>query len=218
MAEASKTTSGVQQLISRIRDEGVQAGQAEADQILKDAKAQAANIISEAKADAAATREKATAEIESEKTAALEALRLAARDTTLELRSSITSGFESYVKRLVSAQTADEEVVKCIVLVLAGHAVEEFIKDKDLLVRVSDTLFERGDRSDPKRARQTVLEMTSEMLREGIELAPASDVHGGARVQVVGDDLEIDLSDEAVSALILRHLLPRFRAILEGLE
>ena len=47
---------------------------------------------------------------------------------------------------------------------------------------------------------------------------PASDVHGGARVQVVGDDLEIDLSDEAVSALILRHLLPRFRAILEGVE
>ena len=218
MAEASSSSSGVQELISRIRDEGVQAGQAEADQILKDAKAQAARIISEAKAEAAATREKATAEIESEKTAALEGLRLAARDTTLELRSSIISGFERYVKRLVSAQTADEEVVKCIVLVLAGHAVEEFIKDKDLLVRVSDSLFEGGDRSDPKRARHTVLEITSEMLREGIELVPASDVHGGARVQVIGEDLEIDLSDEAVSALILRNLLPRFRAILEGLE
>ena len=218
MAEPSSTSSGVQQLISRIRDEGVQAGQAEADQILKDAKTQAAKIVSEAKADAAATHDKATAEIESEKTAALEALRLAARDTTLELRSSIISGFESYVKRLVSAQTADEEVVKCIVLVLAGHAVDEFIKDKDLRVRVSDALFEREDRSDPKRARQTVLEITSEMLREGIELVPASDVHGGARVQVVGDDLEVDLSDEAVSELILRHLLPRFRAILEGVE
>ena len=218
MAEPSSSSSGVQKLISRIRDEGVQAGQAEADQLLKDAKTQAAKIISEAKADAAVTREKATAEIEAEKTAALEALRLAARDTTLELRSSIISGFESYVKRLVSAQTADEEVVKCIVLVLAGHAVEEFIKDKDLLVRVSDSLFEQGERSDPKRARQTVLEITSEMLREGIELVPASDVHGGVRVQVVGEDLEIDLSDEAVSALILRHLLPRFRAILEGVE
>ena len=218
MAEPSSSSSGVQKLISRIRDEGVQAGQAEADQLLKDAKTQAAKIISEAKADAAVTREKATAEIEAEKTAALEALRLAARDTTLELRSSIISGFESYMKRLVSAQTADEEVVKSIVLVLAGHAVDEFIKDKDLLVRVSDSLFETGDRSDPKRARQTVLEITSEMLREGIELVPASDVHGGVRVQVVGEDLEIDLSDEAVSALILRHLLPRFRAILEGVE
>ena len=87
MAEPSSSSSGVQKLISRIRDEGVQAGQTEADQILKDAKAQAAKLISEAKADAAVTREKATAKIESEKTAALEALRLAARDTTLELRS-----------------------------------------------------------------------------------------------------------------------------------
>lgn len=218
MAEASKTTSGVQQLISRIRDEGVQAGQEEANRIVKDAKTQAARLIGEAKAEAEAAQRKASAEIESEKTAALEALRLAARDTTLELKSSIISGFESHVKRLVSAQTADEEVVKCIVLVLAGHAVEEFIKDKDLLVRVSDTLFERADHSDPERARRTVLEISSEMMREGIELVPDTEIQGGVRVQVVGDDLEVDLSDEAVSALILKHLLPRFRAILEGVE
>lgn len=217
MAEANRTSSGVQELISRIRDEGVQAGQQQADQILEDAKKQAAKLISDAKTEADNTRAKASTEIEAEKTAAMEALRLAARDTTLELRTGIISGFERYVQRLVSADTADKEVVKCILLVLAGHAVEEFIEDKDLLVRVSDTLL-GGKDADARRARETVLELTSEMLREGIELVPAADVHGGVRVQVVGDDLEIDLSDEAVSALILKHLLPRFRAILEGVE
>ena len=59
MAEPSSSSSGVKKLISRIRDEGVQAGQQEADRILNDAKTQAAIIISEANADAAATREKA---------------------------------------------------------------------------------------------------------------------------------------------------------------
>jgi V/A-type H+-transporting ATPase subunit E len=37
-------------------------------------------------------------------------------------------------------------------------------------------------------------------------------------VRVVGEDLEIDLTDEAVAQLLLKHLLPRYRAILEGAE
>ena len=126
------------------------------------------------------------------------------------------------MKRLVSSATIEKEVVKCIVLVLAGRAVEEFIKDKDLQIRVSDALFgsegKSADKEEKQRARETVLGITSEMLREGIELIPATDVSGGARVQVVGENLEIDLSDEAISAQILKYLLPRFRAILEGVE
>ena len=56
------------------------------------------------------------------------------------------------------------------------------------------------------------------MLREGVELIPADDVHGGVRVQVVEDDLEIDLTSEAISRLLLRHMLPRFRNLLSGAE
>jgi hypothetical protein len=34
----------------------------------------------------------------------------------------------------------------------------------------------------------------------------------------VGEDLEIDLSDEALSELLLGYLIPRFRAIVTGVE
>ena len=47
-------------------------------------------------------------------------------------------------------------------------------------------------------------------------IIPSSEVEGGARVRVVGEDLEIDLTNEAISKLLLKHLLPRYRAILEG--
>jgi V/A-type H+-transporting ATPase subunit E len=53
------------------------------------------------------------------------------------------------------------------------------------------------------------------MLREGLELLPADDVAGGARVRLVGQDLEIDLTDTAVTRLLLKHLLPRYRDIVE---
>ena len=56
------------------------------------------------------------------------------------------------------------------------------------------------------------------MLREGIEIIPTSEVAGGVRVRLVGEDLEIDLTSEAVSSMLLKHLLPRYRGILGGSE
>jgi V/A-type H+-transporting ATPase subunit E len=52
------------------------------------------------------------------------------------------------------------------------------------------------------------------VLREGIELIPSNEIQAGARVRLVDDDLEIDLSDEAVSEMMLKLLLPRYRRIL----
>ena len=56
------------------------------------------------------------------------------------------------------------------------------------------------------------------MLREGVDLKPSEDMSGGIRIQMVGEDLEIDLSEKAISELLLEFLLPRYRAILSGAE
>jgi len=63
-----------------------------------------------------------------------------------------------------------------------------------------------------------VLGISQRMLREGVEIIPSSEVSGGARVRVVGEDLEFDLTDEALSKLLMKHLLPRYRSILEGTD
>ena len=54
------------------------------------------------------------------------------------------------------------------------------------------------------------------MLREGIELKPMGDTTPGIRIRLVGQDVEIDLTERAVADLLLKHLLPRYRAVLEG--
>jgi V/A-type H+-transporting ATPase subunit E len=63
-----------------------------------------------------------------------------------------------------------------------------------------------------------ILGLASDMLREGLELVSDRDVQGGARVRLVKDKLEIDLSDRAVTQLIAARLLPRFQAIVAGAE
>ena len=170
MAEAEQTSSGVQDLIARIRDDGVQAGRQEAEQLLADAQRQAARLLEDARVEVEGMRRKARAEIQTEETAALEALKLAARDTGLRLEAEVVSAFESCVKRLVSPVAHDGSVIRALLLVLGGHAVEEFVKDEEIQVLVSDLLLKEADES-PKlkeRVRHEVLGITGEMLREGV--------------------------------------------------
>jgi len=218
--EAVQKSAGVQDLISRIRDEGVESGKQEAGRLVSEAQLQATRLVADARTEVEELRKKARAEIETEKNAALAALKLAARDTSLQLEADIVSAFEGYVKRLVSPALRDPELIQALVLVLAGHAVEKFVKDQEIRVFVSDVLFkEAGESAElDERAKQAVLGITGEILREGIELIPSSDVAGGARVQLVDENLEVDLTDETVHKVLLKHLLPRFRAILEGAE
>jgi V/A-type H+-transporting ATPase subunit E len=219
MAETIQASSGVQNLIDRIRDQGVQAAQAEADRLLRHARQQAQEIVSQAKAEAAAAQEQARAEIEAHRTAALDALQLAARDTVLDLEARVLARFEEFVKRLVVSATRDKELVRSLVLVLAGHAAEEFIQDKEVEVRISSSLLE--GQTGPvfkEEGKLAILGLSSDMLREGLELASDSEIEGGARVRLVQDKLEIDLSDRAIARLISQRMIPRFKAILEGTD
>jgi V/A-type H+-transporting ATPase subunit E len=217
MVEPNKTSSGVNELVSRIRDKGVQAGKQEADRILQQASEEAARILSDARAQAQAEREKTKSEITAHRAAALEALKLSARDTVLQLKSKVASAFEVFVKRLVTSATRDEELIKAIVLVLAGHAADEFIKDREIQILINDAILS-GQPKLQNQVKRVILGLSSDMLREGIELLPSSEVNGGARVRLVKDKLEIDLSDRAIAQMLYQQILPRFRAILEGIE
>ena len=220
MVDETPQVSGVQDLIARIRDDGVRAGKEEADRTMADARREAARVVAEAKAEADEMHHTASAEIASVKHAALEALKLAARDTGLQLEATILAAFEMHVKRLIAPATHDGDFMRALVLVLAGHAVEDYLKDAPLQILVSDLLAgkEHENEEHDRVIREGVLGISGEMLREGVELIPSSEVAGGARVRVVGGDLEIDLTNEAISELLLKHLLPRYRAILKGPE
>ncbi|MEX2359409.1 MAG: hypothetical protein WEE51_13855 [Pirellulaceae bacterium] len=216
MEENAKSSVGVQDLIERIRDQGVKAAQDEADRLLKDARKQASEILAMARTESDDVRAKAHSEIEAFRKASLDALQLAARDVVLELKARVIARFEEFVKRLVVSATRDEQLVRNIVLVLAGRAAEEFIQDKEIEVRISQALL--GEAALKEEGNQAILALSSDMLREGIELVPDYEIEGGARVRLVKDKLEIDLSDRAVARMISQRMVPRFRAILEGSE
>ncbi len=217
--EHSTTGAGVQNLVDRIRDQGVQAANEKANQILRDAENKSAKMLSDARREVERLRENTHNEIASYHEAALEALKLSARDTVLHLESKVASAFEVFVKRLVTSATRDEQFIKSIVLVLAGHVAKEQIVDKDIQILISESIImDQPNEKMRERAQQTILALSSEMLREGVELIPSSEINGGASVRLVKEKLEIDLSDKAISRLLYQRILPRFKAIFEGSE
>ncbi|MEI6336063.1 MAG: hypothetical protein WCS87_16000 [Methylococcaceae bacterium] len=215
----NKTDSGVQNLVDRIRDQGILAANEKANKILRDAEAKSAKMLADAKLEVEKLRETARLEIEANHAAALEALKLSARDAMLQLKAKVSSEFEVFVQRLVTSATRDEEFIKTIVLVLAGHVKEELIGDKEIQILISEVILTGKPNEElGERGKQTILSLSSEMLREGVELIPSSDIQGGANVRLVKDKLEIDLSDKAIASLLYQRIMPRFQAILEGYE
>lgn len=224
MTSAAKVT-GVQQLINRLRDDGVKAGQEKADQILREAQEQAAGIVAQAKTEAAELLDKTRAEIETEKAAAIESLKIAIRDTELKMEAELKAVFAAHVKRLVSVEMRDVEFLRQIILSIAGLAAgDKACGDQPVEVLLPEHLFqsdEKGTRltfEGQENVRRLVLGITGELLREGVDLKPSESLGGGIRIRLVGEDLEIDLSDNAISELLLQTILPRYRAIVSGAE
>ncbi|OQY03307.1 MAG: hypothetical protein B6I22_11905 [Desulfobacteraceae bacterium 4572_123] len=225
MAETTKVASGVQQLINRLRDEGVKAGQEESDQILREAQEQASRIVAQAKAEAEKILNKARREIETERAAANDSLRVAIRDTELKMEAELKAGFAAHVKRLVSVELSDREFLRQIVLAIAGMAAgDKACEGQPVEVLLPQDLFETDERETrltekgQDRMRHLVLGISGDMLREGVDLKPSEEISGGIRIRLVGEDLEIDLSDQAISDLLLQNLLPRYQAIVTGAE
>jgi V/A-type H+-transporting ATPase subunit E len=206
--------SGVKELISRLRDEGVKAGEDEARQILEDAEKKAAEIVNKAKSEADGILSKTRSEIESEKNAAREALQIAVRDAVLSLKEQLSVRFASHVKRLISSDLADKEFLRKLVLAVAARSVPEEVKEKSLEILLSDEVS--GDSSKQKEIDPLVLSISKDLLREGITLVPAGKRQRGIRLHLKGEDLEIDLTEETLSDSILRYLVPRFRSLIEG--
>jgi V/A-type H+/Na+-transporting ATPase subunit E len=218
MAE-SIAAKGVDRLISRLRDDGVRAGQEESQRIISEAEARAARIVHEATKEAEAIRAKAREEAQSLEQVTQGALQLAGRDAMLQLRNEVRSAFEQYVRRLVIQSTADPEFIRSLILILAGEAVDKHIRDKEAHVYLSKAILDKeGSPEMRQKSTQFLKALSSELLRKGITLIPSDDVRGGARVRLVHEQVEIDLSDQAITELLIRHLSPRIREIMSGSE
>lgn len=228
MTDAAKDvplSSGVDALIAKLRDEGVSAGRSEAEAIVADAKAEAEKILSKARAEADQHLGAARKEADAYRQAGEEALKTAMRDAVLEMKAGMMQKFSADVKRLVSHDMHDPEVLKSMILAIAGRVREGAGLSEDDAIDVilpADVIGIEELRQKPEelgkgRVTGFVLGLTGDMLREGVAFYGSDEMGPGLRVEVKDKDIVLDVSEEAVADILLQHLQPRFRAILEGI-
>jgi len=222
METEQDTARGVDALIARLRDDGVAAGKAEAEKLKAEAEAQAARILSEAEAVAEKKKADAQDAIDRYNRAGEEALNTAMRDAVLTMKSTLMRQFEQDVQRMVAEHLVEPDMLKQMVLELvarAGQAAAIGEGAKVILpaeVVGTDAITANAEEIQSGALTKYVLGLSKDLLKEGVTLYAAGDLHAGIRAKVGKDGVDLDLSDEAIAALLMQHLQPRFRAVLEG--
>jgi V/A-type H+-transporting ATPase subunit E len=178
-------------------------------QMLDDAKREAEQIRSAARADAEHLRKNAE-----------EALRLATRDAVLALNEAIRSDFIAKVRRLVSHTMQDRSFLERLILEVARRAMpEDTGQSVEVLLPAEAVTYEELKKNPQDLAENSlsrfVLQLSADVLREGLTFAPAEDECPGLRIQLKDQEVEIDLTDRAVTDLLMEHLSPRFRALMD---
>lgn len=217
--------TGVEDLIRKLREEGVAAGRKKAEEIVADAQKRAEWILQEAEREAQRLLENARSESEHIKAAGQDALKLAARDALLKVRNTLLSGFDREVVRLVGEEMAKEDCVRQIILELAGRLRKEIGLDDQRKVKIQipeETIgFDDLERNSKQFERDGLNCLTAviaaDLLKEGVEIEAAEGAGHGVLIKLEDDRIVIDFTETAVAALLSEHLQPRFRALLQGL-
>lgn len=223
--KAEYASSGVEQLIERLREQAIDAGQAKAESIVADAQRRAAWLIGEAEQEAKNILKKAQAEADAVQAAGIDALHLAARDALLRLRDTLLGSFSQEVQRAVGEKMADQQFMERLILALADQVRDKTGLDQrqQLTFLLPETIVGVEElRKNPEELQQGELSRLSaavagDLLRKGVRFEVGDELKSGLVIRLEDNAMLIDFTDEAVAALLLKHLQPRFRALLQGI-
>jgi V/A-type H+-transporting ATPase subunit E len=105
----------IESFVKRLQSEGVEGGRQAAEKIEAEAKDQATQILQEAESKAAEIRAQAEADATSHRNKIEGELRLAVRDTVLELRETLSGMLQRLLSTKVEGQMSDEAFLKNLI-------------------------------------------------------------------------------------------------------
>ena len=178
----------IQDLVSSIRKEVVEAANAEAESIIAEAKKKADSIVAGAKAEAQQYKDTAEKEINILRESAAVSAEQAKRDAVLAFKTEIQGEFEKILAADIGKELKGDGLGKLIRAAIAGE-------------NVADYAAEVSEVSDALKA-----ELAKE-IKDGLEIRPTKSVQQGFRIAAKDGSGYFDCSDEG----IMEMLMPYFR-------
>ena len=183
----------IQDLVSSIRKDGIEAANAEAEAIISEAKKKAETIvadaiIADAKSEAKSIQEASEKEIGILKESAAISAEQAKRDAMLAFKTEVQAEFEKILSAKIENNLSDAALGKLI------HAV---VSDED----VKNYAVEVSEVNDSLKAE------LAEEIKNGLEIRPTKGVRAGFRLAAKDGSGYFDCSDDE----IMQMLMPYFR-------
>ncbi|MBQ9789751.1 MAG: hypothetical protein IJW31_09175 [Lentisphaeria bacterium] len=194
----------LQGLLDKINQDGIAKAQEQSRTIIADANRKANEIIEQAKQEAAQMVKNASIEADNLTKRAESAISQASRDIILKLKSEI----ENRLNKVLSSKT--EEVMTADFMAgIIKDLVAAFIQDKDTDITVLTAV------KDVEALNNAVQAALRDSFKGKAEVFADREISGGFKVNISGDDLYYDFSNEAIVELLASYVTPRVAELLK---
>ena len=198
--------SQIQELIDKIKSEGVETAQKESAQIQDAAKVDAQKIIEKAKAEAEHLLAVAKEEIKKNEESTNMALKQASRDMLLSLRKEIDNTLKKIIKQELDDSLSGESLAKILADVMKESMKDEH-KSADMKVALSP--------ADLKSFEDGFIAKLQKELKKEVELESMEDISKGFTVSFDGGKSCFDFTESSLVDYLSIYMNAQVSAILK---
>ena len=195
----------LQELIEKIKKEGIESAQAGAAKLKADAEAEAKKIIDDAKREAQAIIAQGKADAERSERAGVAAVEQASRNLVLAFKGEIQGLLDKLIADTASGSYSTD-------------VIKEILPDlvRNWAVKNTDSLSVLLSEGDLKKLDDTFKARLASALRGGVELKAGKNLGGGFHIAEKDGSAFYDFSAEAVANLLSAYLNPKLAETLKG--
>ena len=194
----------IKELIEKIREEGVRAGEDKARTIEEEARNKARQIINDAEAESKRILGEARESISRSEESSRTLLKQAARDCIIGLKKEMLSTLNkitlSHVRKALTAEETDK---------LIAHLVKD-CKPKD-----KGEIIITLKKEDIDKLEGALVSELSDELKKSLVLKPSEDIRGGFTISYDRGKSCYDFTDKALAEYIGSYIRPKLSGILK---
>lgn len=195
----------LQELIDKIKKDGVASAEARSAAIAAEAEKKAAAIIAEAEQEAASIKKTARAEAERLEKASIDAVRQAGRNLILEFRDGITAELSALVSEQTKAAYSADMLKTLIPETVKAWAQRPEAESLTVLLSEKDcAALESKLKADLKT-----------LISSGVEVKSDAALSAGFRIGMKDGSAYYDYSADTVAALFSAYLNPRIASVMK---
>ena len=187
----------VQELIDKIKSEGIQAAKQEAGEIAKQAQDQANKINEDAIAVSDQLLQNTNDDIKKMHESTHMALKQASRDMLLALRSEIAN----MLKKIISSQVKDS-----LSSAQLANIIAEVIKDSSQAGQSTSDICVTLSANDLKELKESFIAKLKEKVKGTIKLEASEDIDKGFTISYDAGKSNFDFTDESLAQFLSQYL------------